>query len=317
MSEPRRVTVPYTGRILISHLAAYGLAVALDDQGLEPFVGHDDSGEFTPFVEAICDETRLAEAISASAAACEAAVETDIEPGRSGNDRIPAIRARATAETSARAALAAREDLLDGLERQQESLALGLVAGLGAPAVWLRTQNKCTPQRGATALDGVPLNVGSDIVRGSLRRSLPTARDLTAGDMASLSAREAELDEDSEDRTRWSPPGTRVAVVWQWLASLGLTLLPVGLRAGSAARTPGAIPGSDGRIALPVLETPASLPRLRAVLLLRDLTDRKDRAAAARLHAQGVVDVLEFPRIDASSGTMVSYSFGLARPREV
>lgn len=317
MSERRRVTVPYTGRILVSHLAAYGLAVALDRQGLEPFVGHDGSGEFTPFVEVSCNEAQLAEAISASAAECEAAVETDVEPGRSGNDRIPAIRARATAEPSARAALAAREDLLDDLERQQESLALGLLAGLGAPAVWLRTQAKCTPHRGATALDGVPYNIGSDIVRGSLRRSLPAARDLTASSMTSLYATEAELDEDSDDRTRWSPPGTRVAVVWQWLASVGLTLLPVGLRADAAARTPGAVPGSDGRIALPVLDLPVSLPRLHALLLLRDLTDQKDRAATARLQAQGVVEVLEFPRIDASSGTMVSYSFGLARPREV
>lgn len=311
--------IPSSGRLLTTQLAAYGLALAVDAGGRSACVGHDArSLECDPAVITDALPSDVANSICQSALVCEAAVEADLIPGARGNDRIPVIRARATDHARAVDALAARERLLDAAEAADQALLTALLAGLGAPAPWLRDggpTGKPMPGRGATQLDGVPYNIGSDIVRGLLRPVLRATKDTDADALARLFTDAAAISPD-RDRTRWSPEGTKLAPACQWLAALGLGLLPVGLTSSGRARTPGFWRRSGRRgISLPVLARPVSVPRLRATLQRPDLTAADEPNAAARLRALGISEVLTFSVIDASSGTMVAFSFTPAARR--
>jgi hypothetical protein len=307
------LSIPYSGRLLITHLASYGLAAA---RGVEAFVGHDqDAVELTPQVFATADLAEIAACIRASARECSSAVEADVEPGRTGNDRIPVIRARATEPDRAATSMAARERLLDDLEGRGVRSAAALIAGLGTPGVWLRdakARDKRLPAHGASRLDGVPYNIGSDIVRSALRHSLPAATDVLEADLRPLISGHSVATAGEPDRLLWSPPGTRIGLVYQWLAALGLGLLPVGLSARTRARTPGFWQESGSRgIALPILSRPASVARLRSLLQLPELVSRGAPPAAAKaLRALGVTELVTFAVLESSSGTMVKFSFG-------
>lgn len=316
--------IPYSGRLLVSHMAAYGLAVALRSGGFDAFISHDpNSLEMTPLVAADVDSTVASGCVRKSADACEAAVESDVVPGKTGNSRTPALRARATSPVGAHDTLLAREQLLRSLERDGAGaeLPLKLAAGLGAPAIWLHDHNaaaKPHPDRGATGLDGVPYNIGSDIVRGALRRSLPSAQNVTGDEVKALFVNSSQRVEEAEDRLRWSPGGTYIASWCQWLAALGMCLLPVGLMSDEAARTPGYRRDVTPRqITLPILSRPISLPRLRALLELQVLVDAgfpessAGIRAAGKLRALGVPEVMTFPVRNSSNSTMVTFSFDL------
>ena len=306
--------IPSSGRLLTTQLAAYGLALALHGDGRSAWIGHEArSLEWNPVVETDASPQEAASSVVQSALVCEAAVEADLVPGARGNDRIPTIRARDTDPARAVIALAARERLLDDAEADDRVLIPALLAGLGAPAPWLHdgsAAGKPVPARGATQLDGVAYNIGSDIVRGLLRRVLPAPKEMQPNTLARLFTAEA-VDPPSEpDRTRWSPDGTKVAPACQWLAAVGLGLLPVGLTSSGRARTPGfwRQAGSRG-ISLPVLEQRISVPRLRAILQRPELAEGLGSLDAARLRSLGVSEVVSFSVVEASSGTMVAFSF--------
>ncbi|MGH2873776.1 MAG: hypothetical protein ACRDL5_15105, partial [Solirubrobacteraceae bacterium] len=185
------------------------------------------------------------------------------------------------------------------------------------PAPWLRDASaarKPMPGRGATQLDGVPYNIGSDIVRGVLRHALPATKQAKPEAIAALFTSEPNTPPSERDRTRWSPEGTKLAPVCQWLATIGLGLVPVGLTSSGRARTPGVWreSGSRGGISLPVLTWPVSVPRLRAVLQRPELTGAAGSSEAVHLRALGVSEVISFSVVDASSGTMVAFSFAPA-----
>jgi hypothetical protein len=312
--------IPSSGRLLTTQLAAYGLTLALHADGRLARIGHDASSlECNPLVDTDASPREMASSVVKSALICEVAVEADLVPGATGNDRIPVIRARATDQERAMIAFAARERLLDAAEAANGALVPALLAGLGAPAPWLRdgsATGKPMPGRGATQLDGVPYNIGSDIVRGLLRPALRATKETDADALARLFTAEAMVPPTDRDRSRWSPDGTKLEPACQWLAGIGLGLLPVGLTSSGRARTPGfwRQPGSRG-ISLPVLERPVSVPRLRAILQRPELTAADGSRDAARLRALGVSEVVSFEVIDASSGTMVAFSFAPASRR--
>lgn len=303
--------VPYSGRLLISHLAAYGLAFALTTDDHETFVSHDpDSLELAPVVSTSADLNQVLAAIRASAEGCQMAVEADIEPGRSGNARVPVIRARATNPDAAIVSLTLRESLLDALEAQAADTATALICGLGMPAPWLQDNGKSVPHRGASELDGVPVNFPADIVRSVLRKALPVAAQVTESDLQCWIVPMAESP-DVEDKFGWSPAGTKVHWLAQWLAALGICVLPVGLRAGSRARTPGFWRNQDSRgLTLPVFTVPTSIPRLRAILQLASLpTHAPTTLVRAQLKALGIDELVTFTVSDRSTPQMVQFSF--------
>lgn len=324
-------TIPYSGRLLVAHMVAYGLGVALQHGGCDAFLVHSPTSlELTPLVMADVDFAEAAEYVRRSAQDCEAPVEDDVVKEVTGNKRSPALRARASSPDGATAALVERERLLSALEEggAEAELPLALAAGLGAPAVWIHDQTaaaKPLPARGATALDGVPYNIGSDIVRAALRRSLPSAEDVTEADLQTLLGGEHADVKEVGDRHRWSPSGTRIASWCQWLAALGLCMLPVGLVSAGTARTPGyRRQGPVRQLTLPVLTRPVSLARLRALLELQTLVEldsehssARRSSAAGRLRALGVREVVTFPVDDQSNGSMVAFSFGAGRTIEL
>jgi hypothetical protein len=303
--------MPYSGLLLVTHLASYGLAAALDAKGVEAFVGHDpDALELTPQVKTSASLAEICTCIRESALECKPAVEADVEPGRTGNDRIPVIRARATDPERAITSLTKRERLLDDLEACEGCLPVALIAGLGAPAPWLHDGARSVPQRGASELDGVAVNYPADIVRSALRHALPAGEHATEEDISRLRDSAAASPE-IEDKLGWTPPGTSVEWLHQWLAALGLCLLPVGLRAGARARTPGFWRGPASRgVTLPVLAHPVSVARLRAILQLPVLsTNSIPQAAAPRLRALGISELVSFSVLDRSTPQMVQFSF--------
>lgn len=309
----RTLTIPLSGHLLVAHLAAYGLGFLLDAGGEDAFVGHDPlSLEMEPHVLTNATVDRATQLVRESAVECESAVEADLQPGQSGNARQPVIWARATALSRAAPALSRRETVLDTAERENAGVAVALIAGLGAPAAWSGDR----PQRGATQLDGVMGNYTSDFVRGVLRRARPEAAAAHVGllEQAWMGAAEQAA---TYDKTLWSPPRSRVDLVHQWLAALGLSLLPVAQHTRNPAVTPCWWRDREGSgVTLPVLETPASVPRMRSLLQLPELLAPNARVlapAAARLRALGIRELVSFSRVDQPGKQSVTFNFARGR----
>lgn len=326
-----RVTIPYSGTLMVSHLAAYGLAFVLDDAGIDTFVSHDaDSQSFEPVVSFAAERDDARAAIRESAQRLEALVEHDVEPGKRGNNRRATIWARLSLErTSERlqTVVALRSQLVEEADRAPDHLAAGLLAGLGAPATWGPERMKTSA--GATAFDGVLGNHTSDFVRGVLRFARRAAATLET-DPFSIDG----LDEIPGDKTGWAPPGTTIDYVTQWLAALGLALLPVAHRPLERSATPTSwrVHGRSG-VTLPLLDAPVSTARLRALLALDALRHihsavnadseedpsvadaaRKRTAAADKLRTFGIDEVVVFERRDRSgAGSSVAFDFRRGR----
>lgn len=305
------LTIPFSGQLLVAHLAAYGLGFLLDRDEQDAFIcHHPHSLEMEPQVVTHATVEHATGLIRHAAAECERIVEADLPAGLTKVDRPPVIWARATNPDRAEAALSKREELLDEAERDGAKVAAGLVAGLGAPATW----SKEKPQRGASPLDGVTGNSTSDFVRGVLRNTRPVAAEAQADELATawtdLSMRVAC---DDEDKTGWSPRGTQVDPVHQWLAALGLSQLPVAQVGYGWARTPCCRrDGQAATITLPVFEAPVSVPRLRSLLQLPELCHQVVQLAApakARLRALGIGELVTFTPVRGTSTQSIAFRF--------
>jgi len=296
------IRIPASGRTLVAHLSAYGLALVLDLAGDDAFVSHDpDSLELEPIVHTPLAVDAVAQRIRTAALDCESIVEADLVPGKTGNDRRPVIWARATRLDRAQAALSCREALLDDAQDVASGIPISLVVGLGAPAAWIGDK----PHRGASRLDGVMGNHTSDFVRGALRGSRRAAEAVTAERLVSSA-------DATYDKTGWCPPGTQVPLSLQWLAGLGLGLLPVGLDGVATARTPATSATRPQFVTLPVFASAVSVPRLRAVLQSIELAPGpggEEPAAAARLRALGVQELVRFAKVDESNPQSVRFHF--------
>jgi hypothetical protein len=306
----RRLSIGSSGLLMVSHLAAYGLASALEAGGEYAFVGHEaESPELEPFVLTPASPERVVHCVRESAQACREVVDADI-----GKDRA-AIWSRFTDSKRAPLALRAREGLLD---RVDGGLAARLIAGLGAPVTW--GSEKTKPSAGATRLDGVPGNATSDFVRGVLRRTRPAAEQADRAELEEIwSGAEVTLGADHEDRTGWGPPGIRVHLAHQWLAALGLGQLPVGLTT-HGGRTPCCFqrPGEPLTVQLPVCSPAASAPRLRALLARSEFASAGvNGPLGARVRALGVPCLVRFQARQASNPNMVAFTFDRGQPLDM
>lgn len=325
-----RLRIPLPGTLLVAHLTAYGLLAALDAVGVDGFIGHDpESQSYEPIIEFEGERAAVREAIRSSAERAERFVEEDIEEGKKGNDRRPVAWARASFKNEPERAvlvLSLREKLVEVADNERDVTSAGILAGLGAPAAW-GAPEKPKPSEGATALDGVLGNHTSDIVRGVLRPARSAAAALDTDPFLLASEESAR----QPDKTGWAPSGTHVDFVFQWLAVLGLGLLPVAHRPVASSATPACWsterPSRRG-VTLPVFEDPVSMARLRAVLGLGALkaihdeldgsTQTAETAAAAagagELRALGIREVAVFDRrYQPGSGSSVAFTFARGR----
>lgn len=316
---------PYSGELLISHLAAFGLIAVLDWAGVRAWLLHDpDSLEYEPIIEFDADHADAAAAIRRSATDLETLVEADIEPNKKGNDRRPVIWARASYASDpsrATAVSARRKALAWSDEMRTHPLAHALLAGLGAPATW--GGEKLKPSSGATKLDGVIGNNTSDLVRGVLRPARDAAA-VIADEFTDATTVDPGGD-DQLDKTGWAPPGTRITLAHQWLAVIGLSLLPVAHRPTGTSITPACWRRRRSRgVVLPLLGRPASRLRLRSILGLGALAELGpaepsgeggDEALApateqARLRSLGISELVHFSRrIKPGAGSSVAFTF--------
>lgn len=310
----RAITSPYRGDLLLGHLLTYGLALALDTAGVDALIHHaPHSLAFEPVlsVPQAIDDHAIAEAVRRTAMVTSAVVEADLEAGKLGNDRRSVIWARGSLANDATRlweVATRRAALVDGTD---DRTALTVLAGIGAPASWGPEGVK--PPHGATALDGVLGNHTSDLVRGVMRGSRKAAADAAPETLWDIGHSQL-------DKTGWAPPGTPAPLVHQWLAVLGLGLLPVAHRPVERSITPATwrqtTPRRSG-VVLPLLSAPTSLPRLRALLGLGSLPavatgagDAASLAAAAELRALGVPEVVAFERLDGrGAGSSVAFTF--------
>jgi len=321
-----RITLQASGELLVSHLAAYGLLAALDAVRIDAFLSHDpDSLSFEPVIEFDAPSiNEAARAVRRSAIEAEEAVEADIRPGKTANDRRAVIWARASFANDpslAAQVLALRQRHVASAERDHAHCTQGLLAGIGAPAAWGPEGLK--PSHGATALDGVLGNHTSDLVRGVLRPARAVAAGAT--DQAFELLWQRRPVDGQRDKTGWAPPGTAVDLAYQWLAALGLGLLPVAHRPQGRSVTPACwTRGAPRRygITLPIVGRAISIQRLRGMLALRGLAaiaDHRssgpgDLAASAELRSFGLAELVSFERLGKpGSGTSVAFTFRRGR----
>lgn len=305
------VTLPYSGELLVTHLAAYGLALVLHDAGVPTTVAHSDSLTFEPCIRFEADVEFVADAVRQSAVEAEAAVEADIEPGKTGNDRRSLIWARASRDSATAAEILRRRDaLLVDAEERSHSIVCAILAGIGATAAWV--PEKVKPQSGSTALDGVLGNNTSDLIRGVLRPGRRAAEAVDAEVLKRLWRGETD---DQLDKTGWAPPGTRIDLVHQWLAVIGLGMLPVAHRRFKRSATPATWRRDEG-VTLPILG-PTTPARLLAILKLAALSKLDDtqtgpaiERARAELRALGINEVVQFRRHRTGSKSSVAFIFG-------
>ncbi len=314
-----RVVLPYSGELLVSHLAAYGLVVALEVHGTRASLSHSRASlTYEPQIEFVGGVKVASAAIRATATALESIVEADIEEGKTGNARRSVIWARASfaADPShAEPVLRRRQELLTRAESRGNRLAQGLLAGLGAPAVWGGERVK--PSCGATALDGVLGNNTSDLVRGVLRPARKVCAEIGEEDLETAWDRRGP--DPPPDKTGWAPPGTRVDMIHQWLAALGLAMLPVAHQSFKASRTP-ATSGDGRRITLPILRAPVTSARAKALLALEALCrlngsepdDPDVQTAVAEIRMFGVSEAVSFHRLSRpGAGSSKAFTFKL------
>lgn len=318
-----QVVFTHGGQVLVAQLAAFGLAVVLDSAGIDVHFGHDpDSLRFEPVVHFDASVADAASAVRGSAEVLEALIEADVEPVTSKNARRSVIWGRPSFDHgSERGALvlAKRGALAAEADGGRQRLASGLLAALGAPALWGPKTVKSSS--GATALDGVLGNHTSDFVRGVLR---PCRADAVEIDEERFRAEVGRATSGQRDRTNWAPSGTEVELVDQWLAALGLSLLPVAHRQVRRSATPAC--WSTGRptrhgVTLPVLEQPVSLARLRALLALAPLASvcrtaggAPDAEQAGTLRAVGIGEVVTFERqYNPGAGSSVAFAYATGR----
>lgn len=318
----QQITLPFSGELLVSHLAAYGLLVALDAVSIDAFLYHDpDSLSFEPVVDCDCDFASVVRTIRTAALEAQEPVDADIEPGKTGNDRRPVIWARASfAKDPARAAhsLWLRAQILADVESFHAHATEGLLSGLGAPAAWGGPETP-KPAQGATALDGVLGNNTSDLVRGVLR----PARAVAAGtdeEALDLIWRRRSVD-GQLDKTGWAPPGTAIDFTHQWLAALGLALLPVAHRQFKPSATPACWTADSPRrhgVTLPLLARPTTIARLRSVLALEALVSLADHDTITpgrltdveKLRSFGLKEAVSFERAySRGAGSSVAFTF--------
>lgn len=310
------IALPLSGLVLASHLAAYGLALVLRERDEDVRVGHRrDSLECEPVIATTLTTPEIGEAVRESARICKEAIEADRVPGKAGNERRSVIWARGTSAEGAWELLRMRERLLDSADGGGQRIAAALIGGLGAPSPWLDEK----PHRGATALDGVLGNHTSDFVRGVLRKMRPAAESIRDEELAQFWFEPDPPAATDEDKTGWAPRGALIDPVHQWLAALGLGMLPVGLVARGHAQTPCVWSrGRDRGVRVPVLARPVSPARVRALLQRRELcAPELDIASGAALRALGVSETVEFSVIDRTTPQSVAFSFGRGVLREL
>lgn len=210
----------------------------------------------------------------------------------------------------------ARHRELDRLTESATWLDLRLLAALGEPCYWSRNrQDKVLQDDGASRFEMQPRNHGSEIVGSRLRKLADAVGSRHPGAVSAGLEGWATEDEvgsnkvDSRTSTGLASPGPTDNAV-AWCALWGISQLPSSYRTNGTAVTSGHIGASRNEwFYVPVWEQALRPARLRSILAAQPLRESACselpdpwggdvlRAAASRhwLAARGIVGVMRFP----------------------
>ncbi|MGH3814780.1 MAG: hypothetical protein ACRDUV_20435, partial [Pseudonocardiaceae bacterium] len=327
-------------RVLLSHLALFGLGAILEEAGADPRLGW--TGGMAPrpvVVSAACTPLQVAAAVRAHAARCA-------EPGAwvrrtlPDKDKLrglmsPRLTTLAIPE-GWRDLEEGRTDTIDDVTARRAELDLRMLGALGRPAYWRVHQRQRRQDDGASRWEMQARNQGSEFV-GTKLAPLAHAVAVRSEDevLGGLSGA-APIDEinrgkaDSRTPTGLAAPGPTDNSL-AWCALWGLSQLPLALRVRRAAITSGHVgPSTAGWFHTLTWNGDWRMARLRSMLASRQarevakshVLDRGDaraavgelgdEAARSWLAARGVTAVLCFPVSRHGSDSAPERRAGLA-----
>lgn len=303
-------------RVLLHHLALYGLGAILEDAGV---TGLALRWGATPTVEGQqLDAQRVDEAVRSHAAAHAhesswVMRSAEIEGARRGlmSPRLSTFKEPDTWREVQRQ----RHEELRALTDAHAWADLRFLGALGEPCYWSKNaKGESLQDDGASRLEMQPRNRGSEIVSNRLR---PLAQNVAArrsGRVAAGLDGTAPVDELGRERsdgvtaTGLTVPGP-VDNVLVWCALWGISALPLAPRVNNTASTSGHLgPSRQGWFYAPVWSRPWRPARLRTILASASLHTAaakglgnlaadvpEERAAGTWLQARGVDGIVRFP----------------------
>ncbi|MGH3825566.1 MAG: hypothetical protein ACRDQX_00095 [Pseudonocardiaceae bacterium] len=329
-------------RVLLSHLALFGLGAILEQAGANPSLGWTGGMQPRPMVDsATCTPTEVAVAVRAHAAVCA-------EPTSWVNGTLPDNKGKLRGVMSPRLTTLTipegwrglekcRNDTLDHVTAQQAELDLRMLGALGRPAYWRVYQRQRRQDDGASRWEMQARNQGSEFVGTKLA---PLARAVAARSEHQVHdglTGITPVDEinhgkaDSRTATGLAAPGPTDNAL-AWCALWGLSQLPLALRVDKAAITSGHVgPPTAGWFHTLTWNGSWRMARLRTMLAsqqARDVVklnvpDHNDThpvvgalgadAARSWLAARGVTAVLYFPVSRHGSDNAPERRAGLAK----
>lgn len=310
-------------RVLMSHLALFGLGAILTEAGGSPRLGWTGGMEPRPaLIGATCTPAEVAATVRAHAARCAEAgawVNRTL-PGRGTLRGLMSPRLTTLAIPEGWADLEERrDDTIDELTTRRAELDLRMLGALGRPAYWRMYQRKRRQDDGASRWEMQPRNSGAEFIGARLA---PLAQAVTArSDRKVLDGLtgEVSIDEvgegksDSRTPTGLAAPGPTDNAL-AWCALWGFSQFPLALRVRTTAITSGHIGSSSaGWFHTLIWNNAWRMARLRSMLASQQarkvaesyVSDHSDARSAAEelsdeaarqwLAARGVRAVLCFP----------------------
>lgn len=271
-------------RVLLSHLALYGLGAILDAVGADVRIGWTEGSDPRPFLGAqhlgTGEIASLVQRHAQAAATPDSWLHRDVTLNGSPRGLMsPRLTPFADA-TVWESVQAQRHAVLDTLTTARAWLDLRMLAALGEPAYWSRNRkNEPLQDDGASRLEMQPRNQGSEFVGSRLRKLALAVANRDPAAIASGLTGEAVRDEvgadrsDSRTATGLAAPGPTDNAL-AWCALWGIAQFPIAMRvAGPGARSPGTAmtTGHLGRsrnewFYVPIWQGPWRTARLRTVL---------------------------------------------------
>lgn len=308
-------------RILLSHMALYGLAAILEEGGLTDVrVGWTSAMQSRPWVDGdalsrdIIDDCVRRHAHRRADLDCWVQRDTTLK----GSARaLMSPRLTPFTEPGAWSRVSeARHRELDTLTDSHAWSDLSYLAALGEPSYWSRNrQDQVLQDDGASRLEMQPRNQGSEFVGNRLRKLAASVGAREAGAVADGLDGTRTVDEiggqrlDSRTATGLAGPGPTDNAL-AWCAMWGIGQVPIAVRPNASATTSCHLGRSRSEwFYAPVWFEPWRPARLRSILAstqLRsaataDLPDRwlidsvRLRSAQAWLSARGVAGLMRFP----------------------
>lgn len=285
-------------RVMLFHMALYGLGAILDEAGIADVRLSWTSGmEPRPRIGAPGLTSEVVDDAVRSHAASHVNelswVQRDVElNGRARglmSPRLSSFGERSVWESVQQA----RHRELDRLTDRRAWLDLQMLAALGEPCYWSRNrQDDVLQDDGASRLEMQPRNQGSEFVGSRLRKlaaSVAARRPgaVSAGIEGTVVVDEIGSDKvDSRTPTGFANPGPADNAI-AWCALWGIAALPTAPRIGASAVTSGHLGRPRGEwFYTPVWEQPWQPARLRSMFASRMLRD----AAAVDLRGSVAVD---------------------------